>query len=234
MASYFSSFNCAVLFAIFECVFCTGNLGDVTTESALWMVSDMRIPRTYESIISESKRDIHGQGVEFIQITNFAQLNLDPYAFLIHSLYMYIRKNYIVCHRNGWCDTRHVLCSRYSHFTLDFQKGKKMRNVTLKKYGAGKDLKGGFVQSELVNGSWYWDFYESRQLKWSLTCSGSLKKNAEFTHSFSIDKIIHSRREDKKVHFSFKPFLTGEVEEYTLIFANDNDAKTFNGEIRRF
>lgn len=105
-----------------------------------------------------------------------------------------------------------------------------MRKVTWKENSDGKDLKGGFVRSAFIRGRWYWNFYESSQLKWSVTGNGDLKENANWTGSFLIDGITHSNRDGKEVKFLSTPHDAIAPKEYALIFANETDAMHFNGE----
>lgn len=103
-----------------------------------------------------------------------------------------------------------------------------MHNVTLKY--KGKEYKGGLVQSELDYGIWLWNFYESSQLKWSLTNRGDLKEDAKIFKEFSVDRIRNSGRNDREVNITYRPRGREDLESYCLVFASKKDAMIFNGE----
>lgn len=112
-----------------------------------------------------------------------------------------------------------------AHLTLDFQEGKNIGNVTLG-YG-GYRGKGGHVRSRLENGIWYWSFYESSQLKWSLTSTGGLKKDAEIFKSFPMDGTYEPVRVKNRVYLTHKTLAGGGNLVYTFDFAKEKDAETF-------
>lgn len=104
-----------------------------------------------------------------------------------------------------------------------------MRNVSWK--SGGEEYKGGFVKSQLDYGTWYWLFYEPQQLNRSWLKGSSLKENAETTKALSVDRIIDSKRDGKLVNIAYNRYGVPEPEQYRMVFASEQDAQIFNGEV---
>lgn len=116
---------------------------------------------------------------------------------------------------------------RYEFVVFYSQTGKKLLHVTLIRHHM-RDLKfeNGLVESRLHDDTWFWDFYASDD--WSLQ-SGSANAHALWTNSFGLDVIKCTERNDKTV--TFLSTASRRNKSYTLIFATENDAKIFTGEV---
>lgn len=112
----------------------------------------------------------------------------------------------------------------------DFQAGLKMFHVTLirRHLRFNRRLEDGYVESTLQNNIWFWDFYKAED--WDRNTK-TPKSGTSPTTPFDFNEICTDmRREDNTVTFSVMITETERAGIYSLIFANEIDAKIFTGE----
>lgn len=104
-----------------------------------------------------------------------------------------------------------------------------MLNVTLVR-GVNDKLEGGLVKLRLRRDGWYWDFFESKN--WDRQ-SGSEKGSDSSSNWFQIDEIRKSMHiEGNAVTFLATVNGLDFTQPYTLIFAGENDTKSFTAKTR--